>query len=133
MQTIKNPRLIPILINWIPELQQEHQLLLLDHLNQLVPSSIFNQHQCCKEGVIEVILDTLGSSQSNEGYLGTDVEGVHVFLFFFVVVCLYVYVCGQFIVVFYIFSAVVCVYGCFLLCLLFSFQLPLCNINIIRI
>lgn len=49
--------------------------MVLDQLNQLIPGSVFNKHQCCREGAIAIILSVLDSSQTEQTYLGQDVEG----------------------------------------------------------
>ena len=75
MQSIQNPKVIPILLNWISDLDHHQCVMVLDQLNQLVPGSVFNKHQCCREGAIAIILSVLGGSQTEQTYLGQDVEG----------------------------------------------------------
>lgn len=75
VQSIQNPKVIPILLNWISDLDHPQRVMVLDQLNQLIPGSVFNKHQCCREGAIATILSVLGSSQTEQTYLGQDVEG----------------------------------------------------------
>lgn len=75
MQNIKNPKVIPILLNWISDLGHLQCVIVLDQLNRLIPGSVFNKHQCSREGAITTILNVLGHSQTEQTYLGQDVEG----------------------------------------------------------
>ena len=75
VQSIQNPKVIPILLNWISDLDHPQCVMVLDQLNQLIPGSVFNKHQCCREGAIATILSVLGNSQTEQTYLGQDVEG----------------------------------------------------------
>ena len=77
VQSIKNPKVIPILLNWISDLDHHQCVMVLDQLNQLIPGSVFNKHQCCREGAVATILNVLDKSQTEQTYLGQDVEGWH--------------------------------------------------------
>ncbi len=65
-----------MLIRWIPSLSANLRKWLVQSLYDLSTTAIHNRQQCCKAGVLRVIVDVLARSQTDTKYVGKQVEGV---------------------------------------------------------